>query len=104
MAIKEKPWTYQDYLQLGDEKRYEIIEGELLEMPAPSIRHQKVLWNLTGLFRDYHTKTKSGLFLFAPVDVVLSETEVVQPDLIYISEDRLSIVKERAVEGVPDMV
>lgn len=104
MNATEKLWTYEEYLKLEDEKRYEIIDGELFEMPAPSVKHQKVLWKLVKLFGQYENKVKTGLFLSAPVDVVLSESEVVQPDILYVSEERISIVEERAVRGAPDLV
>ena len=104
MAVKEKVWTYKDYLSLEEEKRYEIIDGELLEMPAPSLKHQKVIWNLAYVFRRYQEKKDCGDFYLAPVDVVLSEEHVVQPDLVFVSKDRLSIARDRGIFGSPDLV
>ncbi len=104
IVLKEKPWTYEDYLQLEDEKRYEIINGELLEMPAPSLKHQKVIWNLAYAFRRFQEATNCGDFYLAPVDVVLSDENIVQPDIVYISKDRLSIAKDRGIFDSPDLV
>ncbi len=105
VAVKERPkrkvWTYEDYLRLTDDKRYEIINGRLIEMPAPTVLHQRVLGDLYYIFR-VRLKGK-GDVLISPVDVILSDTAVVQPDLIFISRERLGIVRER-IFGPPDLV
>ncbi len=104
MLVKEKAWTYEDYLSLEEEKRYEIINGELFEMPALILRHQKVIWNLAYVFRRYQEKKNRGDFYLAPVDVVLSQEHVVQPDLVFVSKDRLSIARDKGIFGAPDLV
>ncbi len=104
MVVKEKPWTYEDYLQLEDEKRYEIINGELLEMPAPSLKHQEVLRNLSLMFVQHVMGKGIGKVYFSPVDVVLYEDVVFQPDLVVVFEENYSILKERGIFGSPDLV
>lgn len=97
--------TYADYLRMPDDgKRYEIIDGELALTPAPLIRHQAVSGNLLFTLYAHVKKHDLGQVYNAPVDVVLSSTDVVQPDLVFVSTSRMGIVTERAVQGPPDLV
>jgi len=107
VAVKEKPkqkvWTYEDYLNLEDEKRYEVINGRLEEMPAPTVLHQRVLNSLNVLIYLFSKEKGLGEVLTSPVDVVLSDTVVVQPDIVFVSEKSKDIVKDR-IYGSPDLV
>lgn len=97
--------TYEDYLLFPDDgKRHEIIEGDHYVTPAPKTKHQRVLNNLSGLFYIYLQRTNAGRVFSAPTDVVLSEMDVVQPDLLFVSADRASIVTEDNIQGAPDIV
>ncbi|MDE0032732.1 MAG: Uma2 family endonuclease [Deltaproteobacteria bacterium] len=99
------PFTYQDYLNTPDDVRCELIEGELLVMePAPATSHQRVLVNLTLLLAPFAREHGLGEVFIAPTDVYLSDTNVVQPDLLFVSAARASIVTERDVHGAPDLV
>ena len=102
-------WTYQDYAALPDDgKRYEIHDGELCAMAAPSLLHQIVLANLSDVLRAHVKARRLGLVLFAPLDVILSdrpgETTVLQPDLIYVDNERFEALRPRGVEGAPTLV
>ncbi len=104
MATVTKRWTYEDYLKLDDDKRYEIIDGELLEIPAPSTTHQRLVKRIV-LFLDKFVEEKDlGEVFVSPVDVILSDTNVVQPDVAFVSKERSDIVKEKGVFGAPDLV
>ena len=97
--------TYEDYLQIPDDgQRYEVIDGVLYMSPSPRYRHQKAAGRLFALLEQHVRKTDAGELLFAPFDVVLSEHNVVQPDILFIAKDRLSILTERNVRGAPDLV
>ncbi len=100
---KEKVLTYEDYLKLTDDKRYEVINGRLYEMPAPTAQHQRILISIATRFYLFASQNSSGMVLPSPVDVILSETTVVQPDILFVSKERLGMVKER-VFGSPDLV
>ncbi len=102
--VKAKHWTYGDYCNLNDDKRYEVIEGELIMTPAPSFKHQKVLAKLGSLIFNYVNEKKLGEVVFSPVDVVLSDDIVLQPDIVYISNENTGIIKEAGIFGPPDMV
>ncbi len=95
--------TYEDYCNTPDDERYELLDGELFMTPAPRVRHQRAIRKLSGqldLFVEEHTL---GEIFFSPCDVVLSETDVVQPDLLFVSNERAHIVTEDNVQGAPDL-
>ncbi len=100
---KDKVLTYEDYLRLEDEKRYELINGRLYEMPAPGFEHQDVLGEIYTLMRSYTKKAGSGKVLPALFDVILSETVVVQPDILFISNENLKNIKNGRLFGSPDL-
>jgi Uma2 family endonuclease len=70
-----------------DSPRFELYDGELSEVPAPTLRHQRVALHLSQLLREYELRC-GGLAVFAPVDVVLDQHNVVQPDVVFISAER----------------
>ena len=107
MAIPALPttgWTYDRYLRLDDDERYEVINGELLVTPAPGTAHQRVIAELNFQIAGFVRSRELGEVFFAPTDVVLSESDVVQPDILFISGNRADIVKPRAIHGAPDLV
>lgn len=99
-------WTYADYARLPDNGfRYEVIRGELYMSPAPSTRHQAVVTTLVLEMYDFVRQHKLGKVYTSPIDVVIAELATpVQPDLIFISQERLDIVKKQLVEGAPNLV
>jgi len=105
MAItKEKIWTYNDYYNLNDDKRYELIEGELIEMSAPRIIHQIISIKLASKLLSYVDKFNLGQVLTAPCDVILSDINTCQPDLLFVSQENLNIIREKAIIGTPDLI
>ena len=105
VTMQDMAFTYEDYLHLPDDgKRWEIVKGELFMTPAPGTTHQRVSRELMYMLLEYVKQKDSGEVLYAPTDVVLSDRDVVQPDVLYISDSRRSIVTERNVQGAPDLV
>ena len=96
--------TYRDYAALPDDgRRYEIHDGELSVTPAPGRTHQHVVLRL-GAALDAHVATHSlGEVYIAPFDVILAETTIVQPDIIFVANDRLAIFSERGAESAPTL-
>jgi Uma2 family endonuclease len=86
-----------------DGRRHELVDGEHVVTPAPSSRHQRVVGNLYAALREVALSGKLGEVFLAPCDVVLSATDVVQPDLLLVRRGREEIVRAR-VEGSPDLV
>ncbi len=95
--------TYNDYAMLPDEQRYELIDGELLMTPAPTTSHQRALGELFKRLSDYIIKNNLGIVFFAPGDVMLSDHDVVQPDLLFVTKNRKDIIKEKYIQGPPDL-
>ncbi len=104
MKVKEKVWTYRDYLELNDDKRYEVIKGRLYEMPAPHFEHQRVISKIILSVRNFSDRNNLGEVLPAPFDVILSEDIVVQPDIVFIYKDNLKNIKGGRLFGPPDLV
>lgn len=97
--------TYEDYLAFPDDgRRHEILDGEHYVVPSPVTKHQAISGRLFGALWDYLLQNRIGTIFTAPYDVVLSDLDVVQPDLIYISNERASIITEKNVQGAPDLV
>jgi Uma2 family endonuclease len=97
--------TYEDYCLLpNDGKRYEIIDGELFVTPSPLTRHQLVVMNLAYYLIGFVKRHDLGVVYLAPLDVVFSPYDVVEPDILYVSKARAAIVTEKNVQGAPDLV
>ena len=100
---KGRRYTYQDYLTWPDEDRWEVIEGIAYDMsPAPSVKHQRIVWNIVANISNYlgsHGKCRG---FSAPTDVVLDEHNVVQPDVFVVCDS--AKIGERAITGAPDLV
>ncbi len=104
MEPQTKRWTYEEYYQLEDDQRYEIIDGNLLMAPAPDTWHQDWLGELYALLRAYIKSKKLGRLFLAPTDVVLDQHNTVQPDLVFVSKAKAAIIHRRAVFGTPDLL
>ena len=100
-AIK---FNYQDYLQLPEDKRYEIIDGELFMVPSPNEVHQRILLTLTTILLNYVKKNKLGYVYCAPFDVLFSEEDIVQPDIIFVSNENRKIITKDNIKGTPDLL
>jgi Uma2 family endonuclease len=101
-------FTYRDYEALpNDRRRYEIHDGELCVTPAPSLEHQLIHINLLRVLLRHVPAVAPGLLLSAPLDVILAdrpdETTIVQPDILYIAPDRMSVTSRRGLEGAPTL-
>jgi Uma2 family endonuclease len=97
--------TYDDYCELpNDHNRYEVLEGELNVTPAPNVKHQTVSSHLHLSLGHHVLANQLGEIYAAPIDVILAPTTIVQPDLVFIGNDRRGIVTTRAIEGPPSLV
>lgn len=101
-ATKQKKYTYQDYLTWDDDQRWELINGIPYCMsPSPVKSHQDVVLSL-GTFLKTALKDKKCKAYIAPRDVVLSEDDVVQPDVLVVCDPKKD--QEASVQGAPDVV
>lgn len=105
-AIKKKrdgKFTVADYLAWADDERWELINGEAYDMtPAPTPRHQMIAGNLFSAIKTRMKKDTGCAIFIAPTDVVLSDHDVVQPD-VFVVCDRRKITIDH-IQGVPDLV
>ena len=98
-------FTYEDYRTTPEDKRYELLDGDLLMTPAPNLKHQEVQFELGIQLGRFIKERALGKFFFAPCDVVLSDHDVVQPDLLFVSREREHLLSGGdAVRGAPDLV
>jgi Uma2 family endonuclease len=96
--------TYEDYLAIPDDgRRHEIIDGEYYVSPSPNFKHQNIVAELIMQLRSYVKAHDLGWVVGAPCDI-LGEHTIVQPDVLYISKARGSIISGNTVKGVPDLV
>ncbi|GAA0368241.1 Uma2 family endonuclease [Bacillus horti] len=102
--VKENSLTYHDYANLSnDGNNYELVDGALeLMTPSPTPKHQLVSFYMQKVLTD--SCLSYYIVLSSPVDLILSDTEVRQPDLVMVHRDRISMISKRGIEGVPDLV
>lgn len=102
---KELRLTYSEYARLPETgKRYELYDGRLMVVPAPSPKHQIVLGNL---FERLHVHVRVhglGRVFASPIDPILDSDNVCQPDLLFVGQGRSHLFTDRGVEGPPDLV
>jgi Uma2 family endonuclease len=98
--------TYDDFLLFPDDgKRHELIDGEHYVTPSPNPQHQRILGKLYLAIGNYLNEHPIGEVFFAPLDVVLSNVDVVEPDLLYLSRERaVNVLVPEHVRGVPELV
>jgi len=98
--------TYDDFVLFPDDGlRHELIDGEHYVTPSPNTKHQQILFNLTLQLGKWLEEHPTGRIFFAPFDVVFSHVDVVEPDLLYMSNARAADILTLAnVQGVPELV
>lgn len=103
-SVQMAPLTVEDYRLLPETgPRYQLIEGDLFMAPAPNRFHQNIALNVAVILYRYLEKNSIGSVFMAPFDVYLDETNVVQPDVVFVSENN-DILTDRGAEGAPDFV
>ena len=103
--VSEKElYTYADYAELPEGAPYELIRGELLMAPAPNLYHQIVQSNLFFALSQFVREGDHGWVLSAPIDVRLTDTTTVKPDLLFVSTARDARIGAQVIEGAPDLV
>ena len=98
--------TYADLERLPeDDLRHEIIGGEHFVIPSPVTKHQRISGDMVYALTTYVKKTECGFVFYAPYDIVLSTFDVVVPDIVYVSNDRLArYLTAKNLQGPPDLV
>jgi Uma2 family endonuclease len=104
MVKTKKLCTYDDYAALPDDRRYELIWGEIMMSPSPNIGHQAISRTLVKLILTRVERTRAGFVYDAPCDVVLDAHTTVQPDVIFVSNERKRIITDENIQGAPDLL
>ena len=103
-----KDWTYEEFMALPEDNstRYELIDGDLCMTPAPNTRHQEISGNLFEIIRHLLRTNPLGKAFYAPYDVVFSQEppQVVDPDLVFVSTEHVSLITEKNLQGSPDLL
>ena len=102
---KSKLLTFDDYSRITtpDSGNYELHNGKLIFMPSPLFLHQDVSAALFAALYFFINKHKLGKVVSAPMDVILTQHDTVQPDILFISKDRLNII-DGQIKGAPDLI
>lgn len=102
VVLSDRVYTVEDYMKLDDGRRYELIGGELIMVPRPRYKYQKIAGRIFMKIESFLEENPIGEVV-QEVDVCLGD-EVVAPDVLFISRDRLDIIGELNVQGAPDLV
>lgn len=105
-ATRQDGYTYRDYVKIPWEPghRLEVLDGSLVKEPSPSVKHQRIAAMLYRQLADFFDSFDSqGELFVAPLDVMLNDSNVVQPDLFYVSGGRREIIQEERIDGPCDL-
>ena len=97
-------FTYEDYCNAPEDKRYELHDGDLVVVPSPKERHQDSVGSLYYFLRAFVQGRELGRVYIAPFDIVFSNHDVVQPDVIFVSNEKRDIITPDNIQGAPDLV
>lgn len=106
MARPQVRYTYEDYRRLPEDgRRDEVLDGELVESPSPSRRHQQLSKRLQyQRYKHVEVDGQLGEIYDAPFDVILADDNVLVPDLIFVARARQQLFSRRGLDGAPDLV
>ena len=104
IAEEKKKYTVKDYDLLEEGAPFQLINFDLVMSPSPLAVHQQILFNLSEIIVLYNINSRTGQWMYAPMDVKFDDGNVLQPDILFISEERKAeLIKDR-VEGAPDLI
>ena len=103
---KRKMLTYDDYVRFtpSESGNYELHDGQIIYTPSPKPKHQKLSMRLSSQLFSHVDRHQLGEILTAPMDVVFNPNDTFQPDILFLSNDRLPLIGNAKIEGAPDLV
>lgn len=106
MPTAERKLTYADFLLFPDDgKRHELIDGVHYVTPSPNLGHQELVGRLYLAIGNFlATRRHLGRVFVAPLDVVMSDYDVVEPDLLFVAGDQPQLLTEANIQGAPALV
>jgi Uma2 family endonuclease len=100
----DKQWTYTEMCQVfPPESRIELMNNQITIMPSPTFKHQTIVKKLSRLIDDFIGEN-NGTTIISPFDVKFSEDDTTQPDIIYVAPENEEIIKEKCIEGAPNLL
>jgi Uma2 family endonuclease len=104
MTVADPRVTFAELQEWPDDgRRYELYDGEVIVVPSPFPRHQRVAIHIGEILGDYERRT-GGLMFHAPLDIVFSEHNVVQPDVVFFRKERRHVIDMmEATRAAPDL-
>lgn len=99
----KKQYTVEDYLQLPEGAPFELLNGKLTFMPSPKDAHQNASGNLFSTLLFHVKANKLGIVRHVPLDVHLDAKNIVQPDILFLSNERKDRRKD-FIYGAPDLI
>jgi len=103
LTVKSKPRkTVEDFMRLPEGTRAELIDGEIFMSPSPRLRHQWISRNIFRPMADHVERNGLGYVIYAPMDVHLPSSDIVQPDVIFVAAANRGILQDW-IRGVPDL-
>ena len=98
--------TYADFVAMFpvDNVRRELIDGELIVSASPLTRHQRLVGRIYNAFANYLEEHGGGEAFGSPLDTLLSDTNVVEPDVMFIPDRQADIITEKQIVGVPALM
>lgn len=102
-TIHGRKMTYAEYNRLPEQPGLELIDGTIVKEPAPTYNHQSCSSELILILGTYVKARGLGEVLHAPFDVILSEDVVFQPDLLFVQQSRLHLIRQKGLFGAPDL-
>ena len=102
--VQTRRYTYKDYERLEEGAPYQLIGGELIMTPSATPFHQEIIGNLSQRLRPFVQSKRLGKFMISPLDIQFSDTDVYQPDLVFIRQSKLSGVGRNKILTIPDLV
>ena len=96
--------TYEDYAKTPEWERWELIDGVLIMAAAPNLMHQDVEMNMALSVGAWVRQRELGKVYTSPVDVVFTDNDTLQPDLVFVSNERAHILTAANIQGAPDLV
>ena len=94
LMLTSTKFTHADLLEMPDDgKRREIVEGELFATPSPNLNHQRISRRIGLALANYPEAHPIGEIFYAPMDVILSDFDVLEPDLLIVLNEHREILK-----------
>ena len=98
-----RKYTYADYAKTPEGEWYEVHDGELIRLQTPPIRHQSARARLGARMYGFVEERGLGEAFCVPLDVVLTDHDIVQPDIFFVTNERIGVITEDNVQGAPDL-